>query len=29
MLAIAVGAMLITNKLNEPPKYYRISGENK
>lgn len=29
MLAIAVGAMLITNKLNAPPKYYRISGENK
>lgn len=29
MLAIAVIAMLITNKLNEPPKYYRISGENK
>ncbi len=28
MLAIAVGAMLITNKLNTPPKYYRISGEN-
>lgn len=29
MLAIAVGAMLITNKLNAPPKYYRIGGENK
>jgi len=29
MLIIAVAAMLITNKLNEPPKYYRMSGENK
>lgn len=29
MLVIAVVAMIITNKLNEPPKYYRISGENR
>ena len=28
MLVIAVAAMIITNKLNEPPKYYRISGDN-
>ncbi len=28
MLAIAVIAMIITNKLNAPPKYYRINGDN-
>lgn len=28
MLVIAVIAMIVTNKLNEPPKYYRISGDN-
>ena len=28
MLAIAVIAMIITNRLNAPPKYYRINGDN-
>lgn len=27
MLVIAVASLLLTNKLNAPPKYYRISGE--
>lgn len=28
MLAIAVVSLVITNRLNAPPKYYRISGEH-
>lgn len=27
MLAIAVVSLIVTNKLNAPPKYYRINGE--
>ena len=28
MLVISVAALIISNKLNEPPKYYRIGGED-
>lgn len=28
MLCIAVISLVVTNRLNAPPKYYRISGEN-
>ena len=29
MLAIAILSLLVTNKLNAPPKYYRMGGEQK
>lgn len=28
MLVISVGALVFSNKLNEPPKYYRMGGED-